>query len=140
MKQMEQIIQKSNSSIKSNTVNSLSVSRLNHFQIPRRELIPEQLINSHKCFTQTIFTEQIGNLSSYFILFGLKPADSQLRRFGNFSIISNLPSFDQPESIPYLVTEITSLLAQCIIKENVVPGRSRKHHTHTYPIGTVFFN
>ena len=50
------------------------------------------------------------------------------------------PAFNQTESIPYLITEVTSLFAKCIIEKDVVSGRSRKHHTHTYPVGTVLIN
>ena len=41
MKQMQQVIEEAESSAISGTVNSLSVSRFNHFQIPGREFIPE---------------------------------------------------------------------------------------------------
>jgi predicted transcriptional regulator YheO len=57
MKQTKQIIKIANRSITNRTVNALSVSRLNNFKEPRREFIPEQFIDSHKSFTQAIFTE-----------------------------------------------------------------------------------
>ena len=66
---MQQVIEEAESSVISGTVNSLSVSRFNHFQIPGREFIPEQFINSHQCFAQTVFAEQVRYFGSYLVLF-----------------------------------------------------------------------
>ena len=74
---MQQVIEEAESSVISGTVNSLSVSRFNHFQIPGREFVPEQFVNSHQRFTQTVLAEQISHFGSHFILLGLKPAYCQ---------------------------------------------------------------
>ena len=65
---------------------------------------------------------------------------SQTGSFWYFGMVVHLPSLDQTESVPYLIAEITSLLAQCIVKKNIITGRGCKHHSHTYAISTVSIN
>ena len=77
--------------------------------------------------------------------------------FGAFDNCRKLTSINIPEGItsietntfnccyaltgiPYFIIKVTPLLTQGIVKENIVPCRSRKHHPHPYSIGTVFLN
>ena len=48
-----------------------------------------------------------------------------------------MPAFYEAESVPYFVVEVSALFAQGVIKEYVVAGRGREHHTHTHAVGTV---
>ena len=77
MEQMQQVIKETDSCFIHFPVNGLAVCRFNHFQIPGREFVPEQFVNSHQRFTQTVLAEQISHFGSHFILLGLKPAYCQ---------------------------------------------------------------
>ena len=48
------------------------------------------------------------------------------------------PALDEPESIPYLIAEVASLLAQCFVEEDVVACRGREHHPHADSVSAEF--
>ena len=54
--------------------------------------------------------------------------------------ISHLPTLDKAEGVPYLVVEVASLLAEALVEENVVAGRSGEHHAHAYAVGAEFLD
>ena len=54
--------------------------------------------------------------------------------------ISHFQTFHQAERIPNFVVEISSLLTQCIVVEDIVACRGCEHQTHAHAIGTIFFN
>ena len=125
MKQLKQTFERTKHHTINKAINGLPISRFHNFQQPGRELIPEQFVNQHQCFAQTIFREQIGNFNRSCIQSLVEPLNSQMslgwNRNGTFAIS---PSFNQTESIPYLVAEVTSLFAKGVVEKNVVSGRS----------------
>ena len=52
---------------------TIDVGRLHHLQIPARELIPEQLIDSHQSLADTILLEEVVHLLIGLLQFGFKP-------------------------------------------------------------------
>ena len=141
MQQFKQTLERAKNHTINKAINRLSISRFHDFQQPGREFIPEQFVNQHQRFAQTIFGEEIGHFNSCRIQSLVKPLNCQMCIGRNLnSAFSICPALNQTESIPYLVAEVTSLFAKCVIEKNIVSGRSRKHHTHTYSIGSVFLD
>ena len=114
---------------------AIDIGRLYHLEIPTGELVPEQFIDSHQRLGDTILREMIIQFRIGFLEFGFKPGYS---KFGSASLIDicYLPSLHQTEGVPDLIVEVTSLLAECFVEENVVAGRCREHHTHTHAVST----
>ena len=134
MQQTEQRIEKSESSLISSTVDRLSIGRLHHFKIPRREFVPEQFVDSHQRLRQAELAKQVVDLGKRFVEHCLKPFHSS---FGILRLldVGNLPSFHKAESIPNLVVEVASLLTKRVIIKDVVSGRRCKHQAHTHSVG-----
>ena len=139
VKQLQQRVEEFQCLLVSSLVNRLSISRLDHFQIPAWEFVPEQFVNCHQGFAQTIFTEQVIDFGSSLRQHRVKPRDSQLRIFRLFDFC-HIPAFYQAEGIPDLIIEVTSLFTQRVIKQDIVSSRSRQHHTHTDTIGSVLLD
>ena len=140
MQQMQQIVEVLQSRFISDGVNGLLVARLNHFKIPRREFIPEEAIYLHQSFRDTILREQICNLSCTLTQLSSEPFCGLLRSFGLYQSLIYLPTLYKAESVPNLVTEVTTLFAQRFIKQDVVTSRGRKHHTHAHSISPKLFD
>ena len=140
MKQTKQGIEETECSLISSLIDRLLIPRFYHLQIPRRELIPEQFIDSHHRLAQTIFTERIVYLGDCLIQLHLEPfhGDSGCLRLGDRIVYR--PALHQAESVPYLIIEVTSLLTQSIIERNIISGRSREHQAHTYAVRTVLLD
>ncbi len=115
----------------------LSVCRLHQLEIPCRELVPEQLVDRHQCLAEPVFAEQVYHLGSSLAALGLKPAHGDARCLGHLGCVGHLPALRQAESVPYLVVEVASLLAQCLVEEDVVASRSGQHQTHAHAVGTI---
>ena len=52
-----------------------------------------------------------------------------------YGTVGHLPPLDQPEGIPYLIVEVTSLLAEVLVEEDIIAGRGREHHAHAHAVG-----
>ena len=141
MQHFEQTLERAKNHVVNKAIDRLTVSRFHNLQQPGREFIPEQFVNQHQCFAQTIFGEEIRHFNCRRIQSLVKPLNCQMCIGRNLnSTFGICPSFYQTESIPYLVAEITSLLTKRIVEKDVVSGRSRKHHAHTYTVSTVLLN
>ena len=139
MQQFQQVVEEAQRFVVSLLINRLSVSRFDHFQIPAREFIPEQFVNGHQGFAQTIFSEKVFYLGNRLVQHGFKPFCSQTCIF-RLIYFGSLPSLNQTERIPYLVIEVTTLFTKSLIKQDIVSGRRTKHHTHTHTISSVLIN
>ena len=139
MEQTEQVVEECQCSIHSGAVDGLSVGGFYHFEIPRREFVPEQFVDSHQGFRQAEFAEQVGNFGKRLVEDGVEPADGDFCVFGLFDV-GNIPPFDEAERIPYLVVEVTTLGAERFVEEDVVACGCRKHHAHTHAVGAVTFH
>ena len=78
MQQLQQIIEEAQGGAIHRAADGLTVSRLNHLEVPRRELIPKQFVHCHQCFAQAVLYKQVGYFGSHFVLFGLKPVNGFL--------------------------------------------------------------
>ena len=114
---------------------AIDVGGFHHLQIPARELVPEQFVDSHQRLGNTIFLEQVVDFSISLLQLSLEPCSGNLASLGLFNI-SHLPAFNQTESVPNLVVEVTTLLAECLVKEDVVAGRGTEHHAHAHTVST----
>ena len=121
-------------------VDGCLVSRLNDLQVPRTELLPEKPVDNHQSIGYPVFTKLPVHFLKSPVKLGLKPisSNSRMGRLLNGGIY--LPAFDQPESIPYFITEISSLLGEALVEEEVVTGRRTKQHSNPDAIGTVLFH
>ena len=140
MEQVEQVVEETDGRIVNSLADGLAVSRLDHLQIPAGELVPEELIDSHQGFAQAVLAEEVGHFEGYGVLLRLEPLHGQGGCFGHFDLGAHFPTLDEAEGVPYLVVEVTALLAQGVVEEDVVAGRSRKHHTHAHTVGTIAFD
>ncbi len=136
MKHAEKRIKESKSGLQCSTIGTVAICRLNHLKIPRREFIPEQTICCHESLGDTEFTHKVLDFGKSGVKLSLKPAHC-LRRSLRLRLVLNLPTLYETESIPYLVAEIASLLAEFIVIHDIVSGRSGKHQTHTHAIGAI---
>ena len=95
MQHLEQIVKETNRRIIGLLVDRLclaiDVCRFNHLQIPAGEFIPEQFIDCHQGFRDTILLELLLQFCVHLLEFCCKPFYSQLVTSGLFDICS-LPS------------------------------------------------
>ncbi len=139
MQQTEQCIEISERSLIGSTVDRLAIGWLDHFEIPRREFVPEEFVDCHQGFRQTELAEEVVDLGNGLVELHLEPFHS-LGSILRLSGISHFPTLDKTERVPDFVVEVTSLLAKRIIVKDVVAGRSGKHQTHTHTICTEFLD
>ena len=143
MQHLEQGIEETQGSVVGGTVDGLwlavNVGRLHHLEIPARELVPEEFVDGHQCLRDAVFLQQVVHLGIGLLQLGVEPGDGHLvgdQCVGAIGVVGHLPSFHQSEGIPYLIVEVASLLAQGLVEEDVVTGRSREHHAHAHAVGT----
>lgn len=66
-----------------------------------------------------------------------EPLCRQAAAFGLLQSLVHAPRAHQPESVPYLVPEIASLLAHRLVEHDVVTRRGTEQHGHPHPVGAV---
>ena len=118
-------------------VDSTTVGGLHNLKIPAGELIPEQAVYSHQCLAQAVLAHQVVHLEGCLGEHSIEPLATQAGSLGLSDGGIYIPTLHEAEGVPNLVVEVTALLAECIIEEDVVAGRSAEHHTHTHAIGTI---
>ena len=138
MQYFHQLFKKTYGFLKGGGINRFAVGWFNHFQIPAAEIIPNQLVGSHQSIRNAVLLKIVFNIRQHSVFSCFKPAHGKRGTFGLLFFIICFPAFYQPQRIPYLVTEIPSLLAESGIKRQVVSGRSRQQHAHPNTVGTVF--
>ena len=119
-------------------IDTCTVSRLDEFEIPCAEIIPEQSVYAHQSIRKTEFSVMVFHFGYGFIEPVAEPFHSHgsRRRLSGLSV--HLPSRNKAEGIPYLVAEIPSLLHLGFVEKYVIPGRRTQQHPETYPVSTVF--
>ena len=117
---MQQGVEKADGGVVHLTGDRLTEGGLHHLQIPRGELVPEELIDRHERLAEAILAEEVGHLGSYGVLLRLEPLHGQQRRLRSGYLVAHLPAANQAEGVPYLVVEVTSLLAEALVEEDVV--------------------
>src|SRR5574344_704268 len=115
-------------------------NRLNHFKIPRAEVIPYQLIGAHQGFAQAIGIEIVFNFFQNTSHSLFHPLNTQLIVASLAQFVTYLPPFHQTQCIPNFIAEVAALFADAFIERQIVAGRSRKKHAHTHTIGAIFVN
>ena len=98
----------------------LTISRLDNLEVPTAKIIPEEFIGNHKCLRDTVAAEVILNLCECSVELLAEPSNcrSIITALGKTFI--NTPTIDKAVCVPNLITEITTLLAECIIKHKVI--------------------
>ena len=139
MKHLQQLVEEAERCLVGGTVDGLLlavvVGRFHHLEIPAGELVPEQLIDSHECLRDTVLGEEGVQFGTYLFELGVKPFHGQLG--GSCLLhVGYLPSLYQSEGVPYLVVEVSSLLTECLVEEDIVAGRCREHHAHAHAVGS----
>ena len=124
---------------------TIDVGGLHHLQIPARELIPEQLIDSHQGLRDTVFLKEVVHLLIGLLQLSFKPlggnlvtSDTSLTSLT--SVTGYFPALYQTEGIPNLVVEVTALFAECLVEQDIIASRCREHHTHAHTIRTKLLN
>ena len=137
MQQTQQVIKEHQGCIVCGAVHRGAVGRFHHFEIPGRELIPEQAVNHHQGFGDAELAEEVVDFSHRCCQTGLEPCYSCLRRLRLLSV-GHIPAFHQAECIPDLVAEIAALLAERVVIHDVMTGGCGKHYPHADTVGAEF--
>ena len=149
MEHLQQDVEEAQCGIVCCTVDGLgltvNVCGLDHLQIPAGELVPEEFVDDHERIGYAVLREVVDELCVSLLELGVEPCDSNgitsltsLTSLTSFT--SHLPAFHQTEGIPDLIVEVTSLLAESLVEEDVVACGGREHHTHAHTIGTEFLD
>ena len=139
MNNLHQLLEDIQCSLQCSCIYRSLISWFDHFEIPTRELVGEELEGCHQCLVETILAIEVVDFCYSGANGSLHPCNGLFVCLG-LCDISLLPSLYQTEGIPNLITEGSSLLAEILLEENVVSCRSSKQHTHTYAIGSVLFD
>ena len=92
-------------------INGCLICRLDHFKVPAREFVGEQLEDGHQGFVQTVFFIEVFYLGALLPDYSVKPFNGSQAAF-RLTDWGSLPPLNKTEGIPYLVAEVTSLLAE----------------------------
>ena len=138
MQELQQRIEERQGLLVRLVVYRLSVGRLDHFEVPTGELVPEQFVYGHEGFAQTVLLEQVCHFPRRGSQHGIEPACGDGCRF-RLCDVGRLPAFHETECVPYLVVEVAALFAECVVEQDVVACRGGQHHSHTHAVGTVAF-
>ena len=119
MQHLKQHVEEVQRSLIRGLIDGLSVLRLHHFEIPTGEFVPEQAVNGHQSLADTVSAELLFHHLIGRLELGSKPLHGCFQRFG-LCHVGCLPALHQAEGIPNLIVEVAALLAQALIKENIV--------------------
>jgi hypothetical protein len=103
-------------------VNGLFVTGLDHFQIPRAEVVPDEGIKAEQCFAESVLPEVAFYISQNGLVFVINPLYCQSVFFDStliFSCFSDIPSLYKAECIPEFVAEIPAVFTEFFIKKNI---------------------
>ena len=114
-----------------------AVGRLDHFEQPAAELVPEEAVGLHQRIRDAVRGEILLDLRQRLRQLVLEPLDRQPVAFALGKGLVLGPAADQLICVPYLVAEITALLAERLVEHQVVAGRRAEHHRNSYTVGTV---
>ena len=137
MQHPQQRIKEAQSGLIGSLVDRLLITGLHHLQIPGRELIPEELIDSHQGLAQTVLREEVVHLYQGLIQLLLEPLHGNGSCLRLCQLLIHRPALHQTEGIPDLIIEVSTLLTQRIVERNIITCGSGQHQAHTYTIGTI---
>ena len=120
-------------------VDRLLISRLNHFEVPAREFVPEEAINCHQGFADAELAEEVVYFGEHAVELRFKPLGGYLCIFG-LLYVGHFPALNEAEGVPNLIVEVTALFAERVVVKDVVSGRSGKHQAHAHAVGAVAFH
>ena len=136
MYDVQKLVEDIECSLECSLVDRSLVCRLYHLKVPARELISEQLEGCHESLIEAILRIVVVDFCIYSLYLCIHPCYGLLVWF-RLLYVGYLPALYEAEGIPHLVTEVHTLCTQCVIVQNVVAGRSRKHHTHAYAVSAI---
>ena len=120
-------------------INWLLVTWLDHFQIPRAEIVPYQFVSCHQRFGNFEFIKQFIDFDKLLVKFSIEPLYRFNGRFWLFHF-QHFPRIYQTVGIPDFVREISSLFTLGSIKRQIVSCRRRNQDAHAHAIGTELLN
>ena len=135
MEYTQQTIEERQGSLIRRLVDRLLIARFDHLKVPTAELVAVQFEDRHQGFGQTVFTEQISDLRFGLCQLGIEPLNSITISCWLLAI-SDFQTLHHAETVPDLIAEVTSLLTQRIIVQDIVSGRRTQQNTHTDTVGT----
>ncbi len=118
-------------------VDRAAVGGLDHLEVPRREVVPEESVHCHQGLVDAEFLHQVGDLGHGGVEARAEPAHGQRRHLVGTRRGVFLPAAHQAEGIPYLIAEVAALLAEALVKHDIVAGRGGEHHAHAHTVGAV---
>ena len=138
MQQTQQRVEEVERGIHCSAIDWLAICGLHNLEIPSRELLPEQAVYGHQRVVQSELAEEVLDFGDGSRESSAEPLNGEARVLWLLHVVAHLPSLHQTETVPDLVVEVSSLLAQSVVEEDVVTGRGAEHHTHAHTVGTVF--
>ena len=96
------------------------VGRFDHFEVPAAEVVPEEFIQIHEGFRDTIGGEVRFDLTQRLGERLTEPFDCQAVVFALCQGVVDRPAVDQSVGIPDFVAEIASLFAESLVEHYVV--------------------
>ncbi len=121
MEQPEVVLKQTDHLLTGFCIHRLAKGGFYDFQQPGTKILPNQFISSHKGIRYPVFGEMVFDLLQGSGKFGAVPPDAEGSRFGLIPL-RDLPTLYQAEGIPDLVCKILALLAEPLVKEEVIPG------------------
>ena len=137
---MEQVVKGFQHAALGSGIDGFAVGRFHEFEEPAGEVIPEELIDLHEGFAQTVSGIEVCHRGGTLSETCFKPFHRLCGDFGLCFVFINLPAVHEAEGVPDFVAEVSSLLTQFFIKEDVVASRSGEHHAHSDAVSTIFLN
>ena len=92
-------------------VDGLPVGGFDHFEVPRAEIAPDEVVEIHQRIAQAVVAEVLLVLGQHLRQFLVDPAHGKLVGNASVGIRLHFPTLDQPQRIPHFIAEITPLLA-----------------------------
>ena len=120
MQNAQKFIENSDNFIVSLAINGLLVRRFHYFEEAGAEVVPNKFIDSHQRIRQTVLVEMVVHFGQHLIQAHIEPLDRSSTGLWLGDIIIHLPALNQTESIPNLVIEVSSLLAQRLVEQQVI--------------------
>ena len=104
-------------------VDGFAVGRLDQFQVPAAEVVPHEAVEVHQGFAQA----ELGKLPLQFLQHPLHarlhPAHRDFCGFRLLAVRVHLPALGQAEGIPNLIGKVAALLAELLIKRQIIARR-----------------
>ena len=140
MQQGQHALKQPHRGIVGRAVARFTVGWLGQLQVPRTEVVPDVLVGGHEGLAQAELGKALLDVDEHLLGPGFEPADAGGRMIGLGGGVADFPSFHQAEGVPNLVGEVAPLLAQALVKRQVVAGWRGQQHADANAVRPVLLH